>query len=100
MLELEEELYLAIKEENFLLAESLKEKIKTLKEEIARLSKVNKPIVMIDEVQEEKNDVATMVKCLNILYNAIKAVNIHTLTPILKGLMSFVLDSLDVRIYI
>ncbi|XP_020300506.1 condensin complex subunit 3 isoform X2 [Pseudomyrmex gracilis] len=95
MLELEEELYLAIKEENFLQAESLKEKIKILKEEIARLSKVNKPIMMIDEEQEEKNDLATMVKCLNILYNAIKAVNIHTLTPILKGLMSFVLDSLD-----
>lgn len=97
MLELEEELYQAVKEQNFLQADSLKEKINHLKEEISRLDKFKVPEAVIIEdnnMREEKNDTATMVKCLDILYVAMQSVRI--LTPTLRSLMSFVLNSLDV----
>ncbi|EFN66582.1 Condensin complex subunit 3 [Camponotus floridanus] len=92
ILELEEELYQAVKEENFLEADSIKEKIKVLKEEITQLSKIPE-VVIVDDMREEKNDSITMIKCLNILYFAMQS--IHTLTPTLKSLMSLVLNSLD-----
>ncbi|XP_029671804.1 condensin complex subunit 3 [Formica exsecta] len=92
ILELEEELYQAIKEENFLQAESLKDKIKVLKEEINQLSKIQEAVIP-DDMREEKNDTTTMVKCLNILYFAMQSIRV--LTPTLKSLMSLVLSSLD-----
>jgi len=97
MLELEEELYQAIKEQNFLQADSLKEKINVLKEEISRLSKIPETIITEDNVREEKNDTATMVKCLDILYVAMQSIRV--LTPTLRSLMCFVLNSLDVSTY-
>jgi len=97
MLELEEELYQAIKEQNFLQADSLKEKINVLKEEISRLSKIPETVITEDNVREEKNDTATMVKCLDILYVAMQSIRI--LTPTLRSLMCFVLNSLDVSTY-
>ncbi|XP_071634253.1 condensin complex subunit 3 [Temnothorax longispinosus] len=93
MLELEEELYQAIKEQNFLQADSLKEKINALKEEISRLSKIPEAILTEDNMREEKNDTATMVKCLDILYVAMQSIRV--LTPTLRSLMCFVLSSLD-----
>jgi hypothetical protein len=99
MLEIEEELYDAVKEENFLQADSLKEKIKTLKERINQLSEIPAEIVIADDIREEKNDAATMIKCLNILYTAMQIQTNPTLTPTLRSLMSIVLDSLDVSIY-
>lgn len=96
MLELEEELYQAIKEQNFLQADSLKEKIIVLKEKISCLSKMPETIITEDNMREEKNDTATMVKCLNILYVAMQFVRV--LTPTLRSLMSFVLNSLDVSV--
>jgi len=96
ILELEEELYQAVKEENFLEADSIKEKIKVLKEEMTQLSKIPEAVI-VDDMREEKNDSITMVKCLNILYCAMQS--IHALTPTLKSLMSLVLNSLDVSIY-
>jgi len=98
MLEIEEELYDAVKEENFLQADSLKEKIKTLKERINQLSEIPAEIVIADDIREEKNDAATMIKCLNILYIAMQVQTNSTLTPTLRSLMSIVLDSLDVSI--
>jgi len=98
MLEIEEELYDAIKEENFLQADNLKEKIKTLKERINQLSEIPAEIVIADDIREEKNDAATMIKCLNILYIAMQVQTNSTLTPTLRSLMSIVLDSLDVSI--
>ncbi|GAB1863840.1 Condensin complex subunit 3 [Camponotus japonicus] len=92
ILELEEELYQAVKEENFLEADSIKEKIKVLKEEMTQLSKIPEAVI-VDDMREEKNDSITMVKCLNILYCAMQS--IHALTPTLKSLMSLVLNSLD-----
>lgn len=96
ILELEEELYQAVKEENFLQADSIKEKIKVLKEEMNRLSKTPEAVI-IDDMREEKNDSTTMIKCLNILYFGMQS--IHVLTPTLKSLMSLVLNSLEVSIY-
>ncbi|KYM96379.1 PREDICTED: condensin complex subunit 3-like [Cyphomyrmex costatus] len=92
VMELEEELYQAIKEQNFLQADSLKEKINTLKEEINRLC--NTPeTVTTEENLREKNDTVTMVKCLDILYVAMQSIRV--LTPTLKSLMCLVLNSLD-----
>ncbi|XP_019888432.1 condensin complex subunit 3 isoform X2 [Ooceraea biroi] len=96
MLELEEELYEAVKGEHFLEADILKEKIKVLKEKIKHLSEiVPTEAVISDDIREEKNDTATMVKCLNILYTAMRAQLIRVLTPTLRSLMSIVLDGLD-----
>lgn len=97
MLELEEELYQAIKEQNFLQADSLKEKINILKEKISCLSKMPETIITEDNnMREEKNDTATMVKCLDILYVAMQSVRV--LTPTLRSLLCFVLNSLDVSV--
>lgn len=96
LLEVEEELYEAIKEENFLQAETLKEKLKALKEEVNRLSKVQEAVIT-DDTREEKSDSVTMLKCLNILYNTIQSIRV--LTPTLRSLMSLVLSSLDVSIF-
>ncbi|KAL0123746.1 hypothetical protein PUN28_005921 [Cardiocondyla obscurior] len=89
VLELEEGLYKAIKEHNVLEVESIQEKINFLKEEISHISNTLEPQEII---QKEKNDTSTMVKCLNILYTALQSV--LTLTPVLRDLMCFVLDSL------
>lgn len=90
-------MYQAIKEQNFLQADSLKEKINVLKEEISRLSENTETIVTDDNnMREEKSDAATMIKCLDILYNAIQFIRV--LTPTLRSLMCFVLSSLDVSI--
>jgi len=99
ILEIEEELYDAVKEENFLQADSLKEKIKTLKEKLNQLSEIPAQTVIADDIREEKNDSATMIKCLNILYTAMQIQTSPILTPTLRSLMSIVLDSLDVSIY-
>lgn len=96
MLELEEELYQAIKEQNFLKADSLKEKINVLKENINHLSKPPEAVITEDNMREEKNDAATVVKCLDILYVAMQSVRV--LTPTLRSLMCFVLNSLDVSV--
>ncbi|XP_011050713.1 PREDICTED: condensin complex subunit 3 isoform X2 [Acromyrmex echinatior] len=93
IIELEEELYQAIKEQNFLQADSLKEKINTLKEEINCLCNTPETIITEDNMREEKNDTVTMVKCLDILYVAIQSIRV--LTPTLRSLMCFVLNSLD-----
>ncbi|XP_011706889.1 PREDICTED: condensin complex subunit 3 [Wasmannia auropunctata] len=93
VMELEEELYQAVKEQNFLQADSLKEQINGLKEEISRLSKTPEPVITEDNMREEKNDTATMVKCLDILYVAMQSMRV--LTPTLRSLMCFVLNSLD-----
>lgn len=95
-MELEEELYEAIKEQNFLKADSLKEKINVLKEDINRLSKPPENVITEDNMREEKNDTTTMVKCLDILYVAMQSVRV--LTPTLRSLMCFVLNSLDVSV--
>lgn len=100
MLELEEELYEAVKNQKFLEADTLKEKIKILKEKITELSEVPVEAVIMDDIREEKNDSATMIKCLNILYTAMLSESIRTLTPTLRSLMSIVLNSLDVSILI
>lgn len=88
-------MYQAIKEQNFLQADSLKEKINVLKEEISRLSE-NTIVTDDNNMREEKSDAATMIKCLDILYNAIQFIRV--LTPTLRSLMCFVLNSLDVSI--
>ncbi|KAL6264149.1 hypothetical protein P5V15_004228 [Pogonomyrmex californicus] len=93
VLELEEELYEAIKEQKFLQADNLKERINVLKEEINRLFKVPETVRIEDNMREEKTDTATMMKCLNILCVAMQS--IRTLTPVLRGLLDFVLSSLD-----
>lgn len=101
MLELEEDLYEAVKEEDFLKADAIKEKIKTLKEKISELTERVVEIsaaIITDDIREEKNDSQTMVKCLGILYVAMQAQSIRALTPTLRSLMSIVLDSLDVNI--
>ena len=84
----------AIKEQNFLQADSLKEKINTLKEEINCLCNKPETIITEDNMREEKNDTVTMVKCLDILYIAMQSIRV--LTPTLRSLMCFVLNSLDV----
>lgn len=96
MIELEEELYQAIKEQNFLQADSLKEQINVLKEKISCLSNIPETVITEDNIREEKTDTATMVKCLDILYVAMQSV--RTLTPTLRSLMCFVLSSLDVSV--
>ncbi|XP_011876337.1 PREDICTED: condensin complex subunit 3 [Vollenhovia emeryi] len=94
VMELEEELYQAIKEQKFLEADGFKEKINSLKEEICRLSKALPELTIPeDNMREEKNDTVTMVKCLDILYVAMQSVRV--LTPTLRSLMCFVLSSLD-----
>ena len=87
-------MYQAIKEQNFLQADSLKEKINTLKEEINCLCNTPETIITEDNMREEKNDTVTMVKCLDILYVAIQSIRV--LTPTLRSLMYLVLNSLDV----
>ncbi|KYQ51533.1 Condensin complex subunit 3 [Trachymyrmex zeteki] len=93
VIELEEELYQSIKDQNFIQADKLKEKINTLKEEINRLCNTPETIITEDNMREEKNDTVTMVKCLDILYVAIQSIRV--LTPTLRSLMCFVLNSLD-----
>ncbi|XP_025155533.1 condensin complex subunit 3-like [Harpegnathos saltator] len=94
LMELEEELYETVKKEDFLKADSIKEKIKTLKEKINQLSKTPENIIT-DDIRDEKNDAATMTKCLNILCATMQVQSIRTLTPTLRSMMSIVLDSLD-----
>ncbi|XP_025154872.1 condensin complex subunit 3 isoform X2 [Harpegnathos saltator] len=94
LMELEEELYETVKKEDFLKADSIKEKIKTLKEKINQLSKTPENIIA-DDIRDEKNDAATMTKCLNILCAAMQVQSIRTLTPTLRHIMSIVLNSLD-----
>lgn len=94
-------MYEAVKEEKFLEADKLKEKIKDLKEKMNQLSEAPVPEAAIhdDDMPEEKSDTATMVKCLGILYTAMQAKSICALTPTLRSMMSIVLQSLDVSIY-
>lgn len=87
-------MYQSIKDQNFIQADKLKEKINTLKEEINRLCNTPETIITEDNMREEKNDTVTMVKCLDILYVAIQSIRV--LTPTLRSLMCFVLNSLDV----
>lgn len=98
MLELEEELYETVKKEDFLKADTIKEKITALKEKISQLSKIPEAIIT-DDIRDEKNDADTMTKCLGILCAAMQVQSIRALTPTLRSMMSIVLDSLDVSIY-
>lgn len=91
-------MYEAIKKEDFLLAETIKETLNTVKEQINQLSKIPEPVIN-DDMREEKNDPETMVKCLNILCASIEAQTIRALTPTLRSLMYIVLDSLDVSVF-
>ncbi|XP_067204623.1 condensin complex subunit 3 isoform X2 [Linepithema humile] len=97
ILELEDELYDAVKEEKFLEADKLKDKIKDLKEKMNQLSEAPLPEAAMndDDMREEKNDTATMVKCLSILYTAVQTNSIRALTPTLRSMMSIVVQSLD-----
>lgn len=90
-------MYEAVKEQNFQRADSLKEKISALKEEISHLSKIPQTVIVEDNMREEKNDTATMVKCLDILYVATQSASV--LTPTLRNLLNMVLDSLDVSMH-
>lgn len=98
-------MYEAVKKEKFLEADSLKEKIKVLKEKMNKLSESpsdssKATIDDDDDIREEKSDTATMVKCLNILYTAMQNKSISALTPTMRSMMSIVLQSLDVSIYL
>ncbi|KAG7202630.1 hypothetical protein KM043_009811 [Ampulex compressa] len=92
LLELKEEEYQAIQEKDYLKADSLKDRINALNQEISKL--MEQPELMItDDIREEKNDRETMVKCLTIMYAMMQSVN--TLTPTLRSLMQIALQSLD-----
>ncbi|KOC59737.1 Condensin complex subunit 3 [Habropoda laboriosa] len=91
LLELKEEEYQAIEEKQYLKADSLKNQINSLTEEITKLSK-QPDIVTIEEIKE-KNDPETMIKCLSIICTMMQSVN--ALTPTLRSLMQIALDSLD-----
>lgn len=94
MLEMKEEEYQAIQDKQYLKADSLKNQINLLNEEIMKLSEKPQTTQMTNEEIKEKNDPETMIKCLSIIYTMMQSV--HTLTPTLRSLMQIALDSLDV----
>ncbi|XP_076666914.1 chromosome associated protein G [Andrena cerasifolii] len=94
LLELKEEEYQAIQDKQYLKADTLKNKIITLNEEIIKLSDTP-PISQATGTEEikEKNDSETMIKCLAIMCTMMQSVTV--LTPTLRSLMQIALDSLD-----
>ncbi|CAK9813926.1 Condensin complex subunit 3 [Anthophora quadrimaculata] len=91
LLELKEEEYKAIEEKQYLKADSLKNQINSLTEEITKLSK-QPDIVTMEEIKE-KNDPETMINCLSIICTMMQSVT--ALTPTLRSLMQIAFDSLD-----
>ncbi|XP_003705431.1 chromosome associated protein G [Megachile rotundata] len=91
LLELKELEYQAIAEQQYLKADTLKNQIIELNEEIKKLSE--KPQLTVMEEIKEKNDPETMRKCLNIICVMMQSVTV--LTPTLRSLMQIALDSLD-----
>lgn len=92
MLELKEEEYVAIKDKEYLKADSLKNEINALNDEILRLSE--KPQMTVTEEIKEKDDPETMIKCLTIMCTVMQSIT--ALTPTLRSLMQIAFDSFDV----
>ncbi|OAD60372.1 Condensin complex subunit 3 [Eufriesea mexicana] len=93
LLEMKEDEYQAIQDKQYLKADSLKNEINLLNEEIIKLSKQPQISQITNEEIKEKNDSETMIKCLSIICTMMQSV--HTLTPTLRSLMQIALDSLD-----
>lgn len=96
MLELKDEEYQAIQEKQNFKAQSLKNEINALNDELAKLSEQPQITCTPMEDIKEKDDSETMIKCLSIMCAMTQSVT--TLTPTLKSLMQMALDGLDVSI--
>ncbi|XP_035740285.1 condensin complex subunit 3-like [Vespa mandarinia] len=97
LLELKEEEYQAIQNKEYLKAENRKEQIDKINQELMKLNEQSEPNQMIvdDDIEEEKSDSETMIKCLTIMCAMMRVKSVKTLTPTLRCLVNVALSSLD-----
>ncbi|KAL2719211.1 Condensin complex subunit 3 [Vespula squamosa] len=96
LLELKEEEYQAIQNKEYLKAENRKEQINKVNQELMKLNEQSEPDIIIDDdIEEEKNDSETMIKCLTILCSMMRVKSVKTLMPTLRCLINVALSSLD-----
>ncbi|GFG28408.1 hypothetical protein Cfor_11336 [Coptotermes formosanus] len=92
--EIREEQEEAVQQQDFIRAQVLLNKIKELQEELQRLSA--QPDVVHEQVREQRNDHATLSKCLCIIYEMMYSKTVTVLTPHLRSLMeNFVLHYIE-----
>ncbi|KAL2745812.1 Condensin complex subunit 3 [Vespula maculifrons] len=97
LLELKEEEYQAIQNKEYLKAENRKEEINKVNQELMKLNEPSEAnmVIVDDDIEEEKSDSETMIKCLTILCAMMRAKSIKTLMPTLRCLLNVALSSLD-----
>ncbi|KAF7389917.1 hypothetical protein HZH68_011774 [Vespula germanica] len=97
LLELKEEEYQAIQNKEYLKAENRKEEINKVNQELMKLNEPSEAnmVIVDDDIEEEKSDSETMIKCLTILCAMMRVKSIKTLMPTLRCLLNVALSSLD-----
>ncbi|XP_043504256.1 condensin complex subunit 3 [Polistes fuscatus] len=97
ILELQEEEYEAIKNKEYLKAEKLKEQQNKINQDLLKFHENQEPCLLIndDDIEEEKNDSETMIKCLTIMCSMMRVKSIKTLVPTLRCLLNIAISSLD-----
>lgn len=79
-------------------AENRKEEINKVNQELMKLNEPSEAnmVIVDDDIEEEKSDSETMIKCLTILCAMMRVKSIKTLMPTLRCLLNVALSSLDV----
>ncbi|KAK2582335.1 hypothetical protein KPH14_004672 [Odynerus spinipes] len=96
LLELKEEQYEAAKSKEYLKAGKLEGEINELLQELDKFNvQPEADMITQDDVEKEKDDPETMIKCLTIICSMMTSKSVTSLTPTLKCLMNIVLTSLD-----
>ncbi|PSN53963.1 hypothetical protein C0J52_12519 [Blattella germanica] len=92
--EIREEQETAVREQDFLRAQTLVEKLRELQEQFQKLSAESE--IVHKEIRTECNDRATLAKCLTIIYEMMQSPTVTKLTPQLRSLMeNFVMQLIE-----
>ncbi|XP_063231236.1 condensin complex subunit 3 [Bacillus rossius redtenbacheri] len=96
--ELEEDKREAVSKQDFIQAQMLKDKLDAVQNELRQVVDAAEPTVTQEQRREERNDRATLSKCLMIVYEMMQAKELDTLAPQLRTLcFDFVMPCMKVE---